>query len=307
MVKTAAGTNGLDIQRDYICVTQYSPQEMVVRQIAVQPLSHSGAGDFWDAVSSELSMLRKKVKFAGTDVVCSVPCDMAVVRTLEAESDERDQQEVLRFELGVGLLGGISEYAYDFYEVDPGNMADLRRYLAAALRKETLNKLKKVVKGAKLNPYVVDVDIFALTNVFQANYRDLFTGGAVLVLGEHRRTKLILVSNTSYIDYGVVEYDVDERGAGGYTDALASEVNRLISGNASFLNGSSSAPVYLAGGLFADSTFTSKVFSGVSGSEMLNPFRKIQCAAGMDAAQLEANSCRLAVSVGLALRGEEGK
>jgi Tfp pilus assembly PilM family ATPase len=27
----------------------------------------------------------------------------------------------------------------------------------------------------------------------------------------------------------------------------------------------------------------------------------------MDAAQLEANSCRLAVSVGLALRGEEGQ
>jgi Tfp pilus assembly PilM family ATPase len=306
MVKTAAGTNGLDIQRDYICVAQYSPQDMVVRQIAVQPLSHSGPGDFWDAVSSELSMLRKKVKFAGADVVCSVPCDMAVVRTLEAESDERDQHEVLRFELGVGLLGGIGEYAYDFYEVDPGNTADLRRYLGAALRKETLNKLRKVVRGAKLNPYIVDVDIFALTNVFQANYRDQFTGAAVLVLGEHRRTKLILVSNTSYIDYGVAEYDVDEHGAGGYADALAAEVNRLITGNASFLQGSS-APVYLAGGLFADSTITSKVFSGVSRSEMLNPFRKIQCAAGMDAAQLEANSCRLAVSVGLALRGEEGQ
>jgi len=305
MVK-AAGTNGLDIQRDYICVAQYSPQDMAVRQIAVQPLSHEGAGDFWDAVSFELSGLRKKVKFAGSDVVCSVPCDMTVVRTLEAESDELDQNEVLRFELGVGLLGGIGEYAYDFYEVEPGNTADLRRYLGAALRKETLAKLKKVVKSAKLNPYIVDVDIFALTNVFQANYRDVFTGAAVLVLGEHRRTKLILVSNTSYIDYGVVEYDVDERGAGGYVAALGGEVGRLVSGNASFLRGTV-PPVYLAGGLFADSVVASKACSGISKGEMLNPFRKIQCAAGMDAAQIEANACRLAVSVGLALRGEEGQ
>lgn len=66
-------------------------------------------------------------------------------------------------------------------------------------------------------------------------------------------------------------------------------------------------PVYLAGGLFADSTVAKKVFTGVPRSEMLNPFRKIQCAAGMDAMQIEANACRLAVSVGLALRGEEGR
>ncbi len=305
MVK-AAGTNGLDIQRDYICVAQYSPQEMAVRQIAVQPFASEGAGDFWEAVSAELAGLRKKIKFAGADVVCSVPCDMAVVRTLEAESDEIDQHEVLRFEFGVGLHGGIGEYAYDFYEVDPGNTADLRRYLAAALRKETLAKLKKVVKGAKLNPYIVDVDIFALTHVFQANYRDVMTGAALLVLGEHRRTKLILVSNSSYIDYGVMEYDVDEHGVSGYASALNSEAGRIVSNNASFLRGSA-APVYLAGGLFADSAVTSKVFSGVSKSEMLNPFRKIQCAAGMDAAQIEANACRLAVAVGLALRGEEGQ
>jgi len=305
MAKTA-GTNGLDIQRDYICVAQYSPQEMAVRQIAVQPFSAEGGGDFWNAVSHELAGLRKKIKFAGANVVCAVPCDMVAVRTLEAESDEINQDEVLRFELGVGLIGGIGEYAYDFYEVDPGSLVDMRRYLAAALRKETLAKLRKVVKGAKLNPYIVDVDIFALTNVFQANYRDVFSGAAVLVLGEHRRTKLILVSNTSYIDYGVVEYDVDERGEGGYAAALGAEVARLVSGNASFLRGTA-PPVYLAGGLFADSGVAAKVFSGVPRSEMLNPFRKIQCAAGMDASQIEANACRLTVAVGLALRGEEGR
>jgi len=305
MVKTAL-TNGLDIQRDYICVAQYSPQEMAVRQMVVQLFSSETTEDFWDTVSSELAVLRKKIKLSGVNVVCSVPCDMTVVRTLEAESDERDQNEVLRFELGVGLIGGINEYAYDFYEVDPGNMVDLRRYLAAALRKETLAKLTKAVKGAKLNPFVVDVDIFALTNVYQANYRDLFTGAAVLVLGESRRTKMILVSNTSYIDYGVLEYDIDEHGVGGYATALGAEVERLVSGNAAFLQGAS-APVYLAGGLFSDGSVASKVCSGVPRCEMLNPFRKIQCAAGMDASQLEANACRLAVSVGLALRGEEGQ
>jgi Tfp pilus assembly PilM family ATPase len=302
----SAGTNGLDIQRDYICFAQYSPQDMAVRQVAVQPFSADGSGGFWGAVSAQLASLRRKVKFAGSDVVCSLPCDMAVVRTLEAESDERDQDGILRFELAAGLLGDIGEYAFDFYEVDPGGMADMRKYLAAALRKETLAKLRKAVRGAKLNPYIVDVDVFALTNVFQANYRDLFTGAAVLALGEHRRTKLVLVSNTSYIDYGVVEYDVDERGADGYVEAFNGEVWRLASANSAFLQGVS-APVYLAGGLFADRDFSASVRAGVPKSGMLNPFRKLQCTAGMDASQLEANACRIAVSVGLALRGEEGQ
>ncbi|MDR0331367.1 MAG: pilus assembly protein PilM [Chitinispirillales bacterium] len=297
----SAGTNGIDIQRDYLCAAQYSPQEMAVRQVVVQPLASESPEEFWESVSHELSGLRKKVKFAGSKVVCSVPCDMAVVKTLEAESDERDQGAILRWELEASLLGGIGEYAYDFYEVDPGNVVERRRYLAAALRKETLAKLKKAVKRTKLDPYIVDIDLFALTNVFQANYREQSGGAAVLVLGERRRTKMILVNNSSYADSGVVEYDVRERGADGYAAELRDEVARLVSANL----GGASAAVYLAGSLFADSAIAASALGAVAGSEMLNPFRKLQCAAEIDASQLAAYSSQLAVSVGLALRGEE--
>jgi Tfp pilus assembly PilM family ATPase len=302
----SAGTNGLDIQRDYICVAQFSSRDSAVRQVAVQPLpvgADAGGDVFWDAVAQELRGVKKKIRFAGADVVCSMPCDMAVVKTLEAESDERDQDEILRWELEASLLGPIGDYAYDFYEVDPGNQVERRKYLAAAVRQESLAKLRKAVRGAGLNPYIVDIDLFALTSAFQSNYRERLGEASVLAHGELKRTKMILVNNSSYINYAVAEFDAEAGGAGDYAAMLRGEAARLL--DASGFSGGDGAPVYLAGSLFTDSQFVADVVEAFPRSEVFDPFRKVACEAGIDAEQLKVYAPQLAVAVGLALRGDE--
>jgi len=300
-----SGTYGLDIQRDYICVAQFSPRDTSVQQVAIQPLIvGGGSSGFWDAVAGELRGLRKKIRFTEVDVVCSLPCDMVVVKSLEAESDERDQQDILRWELAMSLIGHADDYACDFYEVNPGREAYRRKYLAVAVRKESLSKLRKVMQGIKLNPYIVDIDLFALNEVFEANYRDKLGGASILVHGEHQRTKMILVNNSSYVDYGVVDFDTDVRGTDDYIAALKAEIARLSSANSDVLQGE--VAVYLAGSLFTDRRFAKSVLGNVPQCEILDPFKKVVCAAGMDSEQLKMYSPQLAVAVGLALRGEEG-
>jgi len=298
------GINGLDIQKDYISVVQVDLSDNTVQQIAIQPLSVNGDGDsYWDAVSSELKSLRKKYRFTRAEAACSIPSDLSVVKVLEVESDEREQHSILRFELGVHLMGPIEDYVFDFYEVAPGLQADYRRYLAAAVRKESVAKLKKAVKGIKLNPVIMDLDLFSLTNVFAANYRERLTDASILVHGEYTRTKMVLVNNNSFVDYAIVDFEADTDNKTEYVKMLAAQIAHLSAENSSVMNGEAS--VYLAGSLFSNSRFAAALVQGISRSELLNPFRNLTCTANIDEDQLKTYSSQLAVAVGLALRGDE--
>jgi len=300
------GINGLDIQRDYISVAQVDLSDNSVQQIAIQPLSVSGGADsYWDAVSGELKSLKKKYRFSTAEVACSIPSDLSVVKVLEVESDEREQHSILRWELGAHLMGPIEDYAFDFYEVAPGTQTEYRKYLAAAVRRESVAKLKKSVKGIKLNPVIMDLDLFSLTNVFAVNYRDRIAGASILVHGENTRTKMVLVNNNSFVDYTVVDFEADTDNKTEYVKMLAAQIAHLSAENNSVMNGEAS--VYLAGSLFSNSRFAAALMQGVPRCELLNPFRNLTCTAGIDGEQLKTYSSQLAVAVGLALRGDENR
>ncbi|MCL2183132.1 MAG: pilus assembly protein PilM [Chitinispirillia bacterium] len=311
------GTNGIDIQRNYLCVVQYSSRDASVRQVAIQPLpvsadlsAGSSTAAYWDAVTAGLRVIRRNMRFAGSDAACSLPCDMAVARALEAESDEPDQTEALRWELEASLGGPVSGYAYDFYEVDPGHLVDRRRYIAAAVRTEAISKLNKAVKAAKLRAPLIDIDLFALTHTFQANYRERLGEASILVHGELHRTKLILVYNSSYVDHRVADFNVEGRGAAEYAAMLRYEASLLMASGASvtsIANDGDGAAMYLAGALFTDRAILTALLGALPRCEMLDPFRKVVCAVpGMESEEVRTtHSPQLAVAVGLALRGEE--
>ncbi|MDR0306640.1 MAG: pilus assembly protein PilM [Chitinispirillales bacterium] len=301
------GINALDIQKDYISVAQVDLADNSVQQIVIQPLSENDDSDsYWNAVSAELKALKKKFRFTRNDVACSIPSDMAVVKILEVESDEREQHNILRWELGAHLMGPVEDYAFDFYEVAPGRQADYRRYLAAAVRRETVAKLKKAVKGVNLSPVIMDLDLFALTNVFQANYRERLSDASILVHGENTRTKMTLVCNSSFVDYSIVGFEADMLDKAGYVAMLQSEISLLISQNSS-ISPAGQVSVYLAGSLFSNSQLAYAVTHGIPSCELLDPFRKLTCMADMDEEQLKTCSPQLAVSIGLALRGDENR
>jgi Tfp pilus assembly PilM family ATPase len=299
MAKNAPITTAVDLQRGYICVICFDRRALSVRQADIRSLPMHDPAGYWSAIAAELKAVGKDIRFAGSDVICSIPCDMAVVKTLEADSGERDQDEILRWELEAGLTGAISEYNYDFYEVDPGDQIDCRRYVAAALRADTLDKLKKAFKGVKLNPYIIDIDLFALTNVYRLNYNDRLSGVSVLVHGELNCTKMALIRDSSYVGCGIFNFDFFERGEADYIATLNSEASRLMA--ACGVQPGGGAGVYLAGSVFTDGQIAASVMSGVPGCEILDPFKNLPYEADMD----KAYSPQLAVAVGLALRGDE--
>jgi Tfp pilus assembly PilM family ATPase len=148
-----------------------------------------------------------------------------------------------------------------------------------------------------MRPYIIDIDLFALTNVFRSNYHDRLSDTSILVHGESKCTKMVLVRDSSYIGSGVFDFDFFERGEADYIAALNSEVARLTAGCGVTQGGAS---VYLAGALFTDVQFTEAVVAGVQKCERLDPFKNILC----EDERLKAYAPHLAVAVGLALRGD---
>ncbi|MDR2728986.1 MAG: pilus assembly protein PilM, partial [Chitinispirillales bacterium] len=190
-------------------------------------------------------------------------------------------------------------------EVAPGLQADYRRYLAAAVRKESVAKLKKAVKGVKLSPVIMDLDLFSLTNVFAVNYRDRLSDSSILVHGESLRTKIVLVNNNSFVDYAIADFEADAENKAEYVKMLAAQISHLSAENSGVMNGEAS--VYLAGSLFSNSQFAGALLHGIPRCELLNPFRNLTCTANIDEEQLKTYSSQLAVAVGLALRGDENR
>ncbi|MFW6244284.1 MAG: type IV pilus biogenesis protein PilM, partial [Fibrobacterota bacterium] len=303
----SASTNGLDIQKNYISIAQYAPLDSAVLQVAIQPLSvDEFEGNFWDTVAEELKNMKKIFRFGTPDVVCSLISEQAVIKTFQVESDEADQQEVLNWELEHHLAGSANEYAYDFQEIASGLQEVNRRYLAAAVRQEAVAKLRKTIRSVKLNPLVIDLDLFALVNVFEANYSERLSETAVLVHAEDTCTRLVLTNNGSFIDYAVFDYSADEQNEQLFCEQLRQESDRLVSVNSDFLTEGQVA-TFFAGSLFADQQFSPSVLNSIARSELLNPFRKISCTIGVDDEQLKTYSSQLAVAVGLALRGDEAE
>jgi Tfp pilus assembly PilM family ATPase len=278
---------------------------MSVRRVAVQPLPASSPHGYWGTVTGKLKEMRKIFRFAKGNAVCSLPCDMAVVRALEAYRGEVGQREILRWELEAGLLGPIDEYVYDFYEVSSHGETEFRKYLAAAIREETLDGLRKALKGIKMKPNIIDIDLFAITRVFRQNYGDRLSGMSALVHGEPGCTKIIIVKDSVYVDHGVFDFESGKRDAVEYAEALMEGVDRLVSKNSDIAQGD--VGIFLTGSLFMREQFAVAATSCIENCELLDPFKNLAFAVGLDGERLKTYAPQVAVAIGLALRGKEAE
>ena len=70
----------------------------------------------------------------------------------------------------------INEVSFDFHILNPADQADggepQMSLLLVAAKKDKVNELTELVRGAGLTPVVMDVDAFAVENMYSANYAD---------------------------------------------------------------------------------------------------------------------------------------
>jgi len=305
----------------------FLPPESIVNKVITKP----------EVVSDHISTLIKDLGIKNKNVVISVSGHSVIIKkvTLPAMSDA-ELSESIPWELEQYLPQSIEDVNYDFQilpgETPEGNMD----VLIVAAKKDITNEYVNLVSDIGLRPVIVDVDVFALENMYEINYdpseglvalvnigasvtninilkdgisvftRDISTGG-------NQFTEWLMKElNIDFVEAEQMKYNLGkentppevERVTSDFTDLISGEIKRTLDFFVSNFWKDRISDIILGGGS-SKVPDLSEVLKDVTDTnvEMVNPFKKIQVSdSDFDPSYITDISPKMGVVVGLALR-----
>jgi len=168
---------GLDIGSSSIKVVQLKETGKGYRltNMGVRPLPQEVIvdGAIMDAgiISDTLREMAKEIKLKAKDVAVSVSGHSVIIKKIKVqEMTEEELERNIQFEAEQYVPFDASEVNMDFVILGPGGEDGKMDVLLVVVKKDVINDLTNVVRDAGLNPVVVDVDAFALENMYETNY-----------------------------------------------------------------------------------------------------------------------------------------
>jgi len=301
MANTPYSIYGIDFRKDCICLACYLPDHQSIESIVVNPLAVEG-GDWWAAAREEFLALSARLKLSRRDAVISLPAEHAIIKRFTFDKDEDDIAGAVQWELSQQILGDVGSYAFDFQQLARDVTDGYNDFLVAAYRQDVVQRCSEMLRTARLQPVIVDLDLFGLVNTFEFNYHASIAKPAIIALGDSDRIILTLTQNGGFIDFEVVTSDTGFQDVGACTKAMLAGIDVLHGANASVWGGVR-PDVWLAGSLFTQADLISGIKSDMERIEVINPFAAITCRAEIAEEDIKRFSPQLAVAVGLAVRG----
>jgi type IV pilus assembly protein PilM len=289
-----------------------------------------------DSIRGLASALRIKTK----DVVTSVTGHSVIVKKISIPTMTEDElEESIQWEAERYIPFDINDVNIDFQILGPtGGNEELMDLILVAAKKDILNDYLSVIIEAGFNPVIVDVDSFAIENMFEANYpmgsgevialanigasvtninvlkrgvssftRDIFTGGNAIT-EEIQRQLNVDFEEAETLKLG---NRIDEANQKAIQETLNSALNSLateVTKSLDFFRSTSSEEkvdkLFLSGGC-AKIKGIRNVIEQQAGIpvEVANPFKEIDCSKrDLDVDYLQEMEPIMAVSVGLGLR-----
>lgn len=172
------------------------------------------AGRVVDAIKELLAGQHVKTK----DVVLSVSGSSVIIKRIAvADMSEEELGESIKWEAEQYIPFSIDDVNVDFQKLGPGAQEGQADVLLVAVKKDKINDYINLVKEAGLEPVVLDVDAFALANMYELNY-SLESGiTALLNIGASVMNINILKDGTSIFTRDITV------GGNRYTEALQRE------------------------------------------------------------------------------------
>ncbi len=174
---------GLDIGSSSVKVVQLkrtgeqlSLINLALEEIPLEVQEEADADVKNDLVADIVKKMFKEHNIHTKDVVTSLPGDDAIVRYVKLPfmSDE-ELKNVISYEAEQYIPLAIDQVVLDFDrlgEIEEDGQKKLEILLVAA-KEEIVDRHLDLLKRAGLNPMVIDVDSFALSNAFERNYGHL--------------------------------------------------------------------------------------------------------------------------------------
>jgi type IV pilus assembly protein PilM len=178
MVFGRRGSIGLDIGSGYLKVVQFKDikggYELELFDMLPLPPELIVDGSIIDSLRliDSLKELIRKAKIKTKDAVISVAGHSSVIvkRVSLPEMTEEELSESIKFEAEQYIPFDIEDVTLDFQILGPKEEPGQMDVIIVAVKKEIVNEYLSVVKESGLNPIIVDVNSFALENIYEINY-----------------------------------------------------------------------------------------------------------------------------------------
>ena len=277
------------------------------------------------------------IKVKNTTLSVSGHSSVIIKRVSLPEMSEDDLDESIRFEAEQYIPFDIEDVNLDFQILGPGEEENMMDVLIVAVKKDKVNEYVSVVKEAGLNPVVVDVDAFALENMYELNYEineetnvalvnigasminiNILKGGVSVFtrdssVGGNLHTEALQKEFT--ISYGNAEKlkqgeeiegispdDVETVMTSASEDIIA-EISRSFDYFRDTTNYENIDEIILSGGVALTSNFGSLLAERIGTTvNIAEPFRNIQVPDTFDSEYIKKVEPLVVVAVGLALR-----
>jgi type IV pilus assembly protein PilM len=277
-------------------------------------------------------------KVSTKEVVISVSGSSVIIKRVSvADMSDEELSESIKWEAEQYIPFSIDDVNVDYQKLGPGAAEGQADVLLVAVKKDKINDYVNLVKEAGLEPVVMDVDAFALANMYELNYEieagttALLNIGAsvmninVLKEGTSIFTRDITVGGNRYTealqrDFGL-SYEDAERVKRGeevegadreqiagvmatVTEDVVAETQRSFEFFRSTTGSDAVSRVLVSGGCARIGNFMAVLSErlGIS-AEVTNPFKNIKVdPKRFDPALIAASAPLSAVAVGLAIR-----
>jgi type IV pilus assembly protein PilM len=152
-----------------------------------------------NAVADSIRQLFKEHHFKEQNVAVSIGGYSVIVKNIVVENQPEAQlQETIPFEAEQYIPFDISDVNIDFLILgESENNPNQLNVLLIAAKKEIINEYFNLIKLAGLNPCIIDVDAFALQNIYEANYGTADQNIALIDIGASKTALNILKEGTS--------------------------------------------------------------------------------------------------------------
>jgi type IV pilus assembly protein PilM len=152
-----------------------------------------------ETVSESIRRIYKEAKIKEKNVAISIGGYSVIVKKINVQNmTEEELQGTIHFEAEQYIPFDISDVNLDFQilgesEHNPNQMS----VLLVAAKKEMVNEYINLVRMTGLNVRIIDVDAFALQNIFEFNYDPGDQNIALIDIGASKTSLNILKDNTS--------------------------------------------------------------------------------------------------------------
>ena len=152
-----------------------------------------------DEIAASIRKLFKENSFKTQNVAISIGGYSVIVKKISVQTMTEEQlQEAINSEAEQYIPFDITDVNLDYQILgETENNPNRMNVLLVAVKKEVVNSYVNLIQMAGLNPCVIDIDAFALQNIFELNYAPEDENVALIDIGASKTSLNILKGNSS--------------------------------------------------------------------------------------------------------------